>query len=105
MLLCSVHCARLDRGAGLAKAPLRYTETLASCLSRRWISMERPESDIHEVAMTLLHGSRDEQQKLISTLFTADSSFSHPFVDCMASKTLTFISVLSCCILLYMSTR
>ena len=66
--------------------------------------MEHPESDIHEVARILVHGSRDEQQKLISTLFTSDSSFSHPFVDCMASKTLTFISVLSCYILLHMST-
>lgn len=50
--------------------------------------MGDPQEDIHSVATILLRGSREEQHKLINQLFTADSSFSHPFLDCTASSIL-----------------
>ncbi|CAK0739116.1 hypothetical protein CVIRNUC_001138 [Coccomyxa viridis] len=45
--------------------------------------MDIPEKDLPTVARVLIQGSPDEQYSLIDRLFTDDSSFSHPFVDCM----------------------
>lgn len=37
-------------------------------------------------------GSKEEQRKLIQSLYTVDSTFSHPFVDCMVSEVLLVIA-------------
>lgn len=37
-------------------------------------------------------GSKEEQRRLIQILYTADSSFSHPFVDCLVSLPLLIIA-------------
>ena len=39
-------------------------------------------------AVLLMQGSKEEQRRLINTLYTADSTFSHPFVDCRVSLSL-----------------
>ena len=54
--------------------------------------MHNPQEELPNVARILAQGSRDEQRRLIQTLYAQDASFSHPFVECMVRNKTWLVS-------------